>query len=387
MRRKLSNLTVEWISDPTSFGSLAAAWNSLASATDPSSAFLLHEWHVSAWRWLSWQTSLAVMHARDGQRTVGILPLVRERYASRCGVVTRLRTLDIPDTQQVSLLCAAQDADAVAGAVVGELMRTRYERTSLQLRRLYRTPANAALIAHVMRQRRVLTRSADTCPCVLLHDTWDAYYSRRSRRLKKGNNLIANRLRKAFGSVEVARTVLDPTAAGDRALVELIELSANSWKRNLDTALYRQSPRDWVQEMQRLIGKRGALVMWSLRLDGALAAAELQLDYAGVVSALRAEVREDLQAHGPGTYLSWKVLEALMGVGRTVYNMGPGLNEYKARWAEHYEELSLIDWYSPTPRGQLLWIADGRLRPALARLRRLLLPEPSIADRAADAPE
>ena len=369
MRGKLASLKVVTVSSAEALSALTVEWNALAKATDASSVFLLHEWHMSAWKWLSSSCTLAVLQVVDGGRTVGILPLVRERYSTRFGAATRLRTFEIPDTQQVSLLCAADDADSVAGAIVAELARISRERTLLQMQKLSDTPANAALGRRLGEESRLVAGSGDSCPCVPLNGTWGDYYSRRSRRLKKGNNLIANRLRKAFKSVDVARTVVDAGPAGRQALSELLELSGNSWKRELPTALHRTEPRAWVDELRQRLGSTGALVLWSLRLDGALAAAELQLDFAGIVSALRAEVRQELESHGPGTFLGWVVLESLMDGGRTIYNMGPGLSDYKARWAESIQPLARIDWYSPTLSGLLLWLVEGLVRPTASRLR------------------
>jgi hypothetical protein len=236
---------------------------------------------------------------------------------------------------------------------------------------LYSTAANAALLGVLGHFKRVHTDAADTCPCIDLSDRWETYYSRRSRRLKKGNNLIANRLKKAFQAIDVARVTLDSSAAGERALTELYQLASASWKKDLDVALHQPGPREWAQRLRATLGDSGTLCAWVLRLDGTLAAAELQLDYSGRVSALRADTHNDFEKHGAGTYLNWKILEQLMGrPGTDLYNMGPGLSDYKERWAEQYDALSLATWFSPTLRGRLLWMIDYRLKPLAKKIAR-----------------
>jgi hypothetical protein len=267
------------------------------------------------------------------------------------------------------MLCAPEHAHIVADAMGQELWRTRHSRDCLQLCKLYDTAANDALRSILRNFKRVSITIADTCPCIDLNDRWDSYYSRRSRRLKKGNNLIANRLKKTFQAVDVTRVTLDSSATGERALTELYELSSASWKKELQTALHMPGPRAWTQSLRRTLGDSGAMCAWILRLDGALAAAELQLDYAGSVSALRADTHQEFERYGAGTYLSWKILEKIMGRPSTyLYNMGPGLNEYKQRWAEKYDELSFANWFSPTIVGRLLWAIDHRLKPWIKKI-------------------
>lgn len=359
----MTGLKADWVVEEASFSALAPEWNRLARQTDPSCVFLLHEWHRAAWQWLRETCDISVLRICTAGRTVGMLPLVRQRSAPGWGTVRLLRSFEIPDSQQTSLLCLAEDADAVAAAAVAELQRVRGSRDLLSLRKMSDSAANRALKKRLRQKSRVILGTADNCPCVRLEESWENYYQRRSRRLKKGNNLIANRLKRAFGAVSVERVVLDASERGQRLMRELVELSAASWKADMGTAIHASSPRAWFEELRTTLGSSGAVVAWCLRLDGRLAAAEVQLDYGGIVSALRADVMQELESHGPGTYLGWKVLEGLMGSGRRLYNMGPGTSEYKSRWSEGEQALNSIDWYSPTAVGYLHWLKSVRTWP------------------------
>jgi CelD/BcsL family acetyltransferase involved in cellulose biosynthesis len=380
MQKDIADGTVNpgWVSTWEAFAELADSWNLLANLTDSKSVFLRHDWFKAAWQWRSHDASIAILCIRQQERIIGILPLAMERQRRYSITARCLCSFDIPDTQQSSMLCAPEDARIVADAMGKELRRTSRSRDCLQLRKLYDTAANAALLGALRTFERVSITIADTCPCIDLNDRWDSYYSRRSRRLKKGNNLIANRLKKAFQAIDVTRVPLDSSAAGERALTELYELSSGSWKKELETALHRPGPQAWTQSLRRTLGDSGALCAWMLRLDGALAAAELQLDYSGSVSALRADTREEFEKYGAGTYLSWKLLEKIMGrPAAHLYNMGPGLNEYKERWAEKYDELSFANWFSPTIRGRLLWAIDHRIKPLVKKMTRPPAPAPA----------
>lgn len=361
-------LDTTWVSSHDSFAALATTWNSLAALTDDKSIFLRHEWFAAAWQWRSGDCSLAILCVRRNSEIVGILPMVMEGRHSYSMTSRGLTSLDLPDTQEFSLLCASNDASAIAESICTELDRTAKQRDWLQLRKLGPTVPNTALLQALSRCKRVSIVPADACACVGLDEPWDAYYARRSRRLKKGNNLIANKLKAAFRNVEVKRVILDPSPAGAEVLDALCDLSKSSWKKELDVALYKANPRKWADAMRQSLGASGNVYAWTLYLDGVLAAAELQLERSGIVSALRADTREEFDKYGTGTFLGWKVLEALMNGERVLYNMGPGLNEYKERWAEKRVDLSMANVFSPTITGRLLWSIDYRLKPLAKKI-------------------
>ena len=364
----MTKLATTWITAHDSFAALAASWNSLAALTDDKSVFLRHEWFAAAWAWRSHESSLAILCVQRGEQIIGILPLVLEQrrlysLTSRC-----LTSFDLPDTQEFSLLCAPDDAAVVADSVCAEIARNSLSIDWLQLRKLGPTAANTVLLNGLSNGKRVAIGGADACACVGLDEPWEAYYARRSRRLKKGNNLIAKKLKGAFKNVEIQRVELDASAAAAAALQELCKLAENSWKKELPTGLSKPIPRKWADALRQTLGSAGSMCAWTLRLDGALAAAELQLEKSGMVSALRADTAEEFDKFGTGTYLGWKVLEALMNGTRVVYNMGPGLNEYKERWAERRVELSTANVFAATLKGRLLWSLDYKLKPLAKRI-------------------
>jgi CelD/BcsL family acetyltransferase involved in cellulose biosynthesis len=125
--------------------------------------------------------------------------------------------------------------------------------------------------------------------------------------------------------------------------------------------------------LTRRAAARGWLALWTLRLDGTLVAMEYQLRHAGRVNALRADFDPALREVSPGSALSFSIARALFERGGVhEYDMGPGLNEYKLRWATGTHEGTHLVVYRPTAYGRLLHLLDTRLRPAVRRVRERL---------------
>jgi CelD/BcsL family acetyltransferase involved in cellulose biosynthesis len=367
-------LNADWLTDEVAITELAPAWDRLAMEADPNSLFLRSGWFAAAWNWCSASCTLAILRIRQGEQLVALLPMKRETAITRWPLRSYLSSLDVPDTQQYGLLCARDAARAVSECVAEALREAAESYDRLQLRKLHAMPSNDALIVAMRRIPRTSVSVADVCPCIQLDTDWQSYYALRSRRLKKGNNLLANRLKKSFGSISVSRETLDDSERGAALLRELLAVSAHSWKRELKTALYQPVGTSWINELCRQFGSTGEIAVWSLRLDGLMVATEIQIDHGGTVSALRADVRREYEEFGVGTYLNWKVAEGLLGTGRRLYNMGPGVNAYKERWSDLVLEPKMVTGYGSGLRGRVAWLRDcyfaGLKRSAANMLRR-----------------
>jgi hypothetical protein len=275
----------------------------------------------------------------------------------------------IPDSQRCSLLCAEADARRSASAIAKYLRTNQLRWDVLDLDYLGDDVRTSALEdGFRVAGFHPLRRTGQTFLCISLREPWGTYYARRTRRLKKGNNLIANRLHKNFAVVSVER--IDnrgDDAAFARIVSDYVRLSADSWKKGTGTTLDEPGPAAWLTELCRATAGTGQIAIWRLLLDGRTAAAELQLDFHGIVSALRADVNVEFEPHAPGTYLNWKVLEGLHGSGRSLYNMGPGKNPYKLRWAESEATLVRITAFNRSLRGQVARYWETSIKPRLQR--------------------
>jgi len=302
----------------------------------------------------------------------------------------RLEFLSVPDTQFCDLICDGADAAEVSRAMVMALSDRAREWDVLDLKHLTKDAAATNLVSqHTARAAMDLVLTAwDANACIDLTESWDAFYGRRSRSLKKANNLAANRLRKA-GAVElewVRRAPASPHRV-DALLEELIAVSARSWKAETGLTLENTRPGAFIRRLTRHALAQGWLSIWCLRLDGKLAAMEYQLVCGDEVFALRADFDRALDTISPGSYLSAQLLQQLFASGLRRYWLGPGQNPYKARWTEQSEALFRVSAYSPTVRGRVLRLSDRLIRPAARRVRAALCraadekPDPAGADK------
>lgn len=372
-----SDLAVQWITDEAKFLALREPWNCLASISRGYDVFLRHEWFDAAWQWRREERcALRIALVSRGAQLLGICPLMLQTPKQVGLPARRLEFLSVPDTQFCDLVCNRGESANVCAALSSALRARAHEWDVLDLRYLPEDAAAAAL-AEEDNTRTGLActhTSWDANAFIDLTEPWDAFYGRRSRSLKKANNLAANRLRRA-GSLEmywVRRGERTTPGQLDAVLEELVAVSARSWKGETGLTLDNARPGAFIRRLTRHATERGWLSMWCLRLDGKPVAMEYQLICGDEVFALRADFDRALEAISPGSYLSVQLLHQLFASGLRRYWLGPGSNPYKARWTEQSETLYRVSAFSPTARGQLYRLNEQVVRPAARKARATL---------------
>ena len=258
----MSTLSVVAITAERDFLALRDAWNALLENASAPSVFLYHEWFEAAWAWRKQDSTLFVLCAYEDQRLVGLLPLVFVRDKKMLYEERRLEFLSVPDTQVCDVVAADIDRARIAQAFAGEMERRRSQWDKLHFSYLPDESVVGRELCREFELRGFRSRFDDMGrnPSIALNGTWSDYYSSRSRRLKKANNLIANRLKKA-GEVRV--DWLEPgngDASDTITAVDIaIGISGRSWKRETGNSLNNPGPLAFIRMLSAHAHRRGWL--------------------------------------------------------------------------------------------------------------------------------
>jgi CelD/BcsL family acetyltransferase involved in cellulose biosynthesis len=362
-------IQVATVTTESEFAALKDAWNELARQSVAPSVFLSHEWFEAAWAWRRLASTLELKLVRKAHRLVGILPLIRTQTGTKG--LRYLELLTVPDTQ-LSDLIALPDVAIQASKALATVLATRADWDILRLGYLSPTGAVARMLAPALTSRglHLRTEDAGANSFVPLTGTWEDYYSARSRRLKKANNLANNRLQKS-GTVRIDHfdsEVRNEMHFGN-TLETVIDISGRSWKRTTGNSLDQPGPQAFIRSLSTSAWRSGWLSIWLIHVGGKPMAMEYQLIDGGNVHALRADFDAGCTDISPGSVLFRQLLERLFQRGLGRYYMGPGDNAYKKHWADASESLQRIVVYSRSFRGRMVWIVDSFMKPWARRLR------------------
>jgi CelD/BcsL family acetyltransferase involved in cellulose biosynthesis len=345
------------------FQALRDPWNRLARETDPASVFLRHEWIDAARQWPFPGDRLLILAFWRGDQLVGACPL---RLATRRQGRSRVRHLGflrVPDTQECDIPMAADYRRAVVQGLSRWLRQTKGWWDILDLNGFRPSSPTPELLFPALRRAGlpVARRAPERNSRVDLDGDWETYYRGLGRRLKKNNNLVANRLQ-SQGEIAIHR-------GSDEAAVEkAVTVSARSWKKARGVSLDEDGPRAFIQRLSAHAERLGWLSVWLLELNGKPVAMEYQLTYAGRVHALRGDFDQAFDELSPGSHLQHRLLAELFGdPDARTYLMGPGDNAYKRRWTDQGEELTRLRAWSPSLRGRWRHFLDQGVAPLARR--------------------
>lgn len=368
-------ISVRWVDDYPEFLALRNAWNNLAGVR---SVFLRHEWFDAAWQWqkTTHTTHLAIICVFQQNTLIGICPLILRSEQSSSLSRRVIEFLTVPDNQLCDIIVDESNEILVTEAIAAELAAKSSKWDIMRLSYLpYDSKAASRFFTSALMRHGITHELHDSGnnPYVALTDSWDDYYAKRGRSLKKTINLSTNRLSRA-GEVKIEwLTSATDSSLPDTLIDAAINVSAASWKRTTGNSLDNSGPQAFIRRLAELALPEGWLSLWLMSLNGQVIATEWQLIFAGRVHALRSDFIEEYDDFSPGAYLNKHLLENLFDRGLQRYLMGPGDNPYKKRWSELSEPLFQLDAYSPSTRGRLAAMWNIKLKPGLRTLKAMMV--------------
>lgn len=363
----MGNFESKWIENEQDFSALAPEWDSFAQLID-APIFLRHSWFHAAWQWAKLNAQLKILIITEKETIVAICPFILQSVLYYRIPVNELGLLTIPDTQFCDWLVHTNKAQSIFNFVMNTLKQTHFRWDIFNWRLLQ--PAS-----FIASQSRLSFNSTllNGGPHYYVHlkPDWEHYYKDKSRRLKKGNNSIANKLTKA-GHIELC--CLEPTADSKKNILDIITtISAKSWKTEMKTALNFRGPQAFISSIFDVFSNSNSLKIWLLKLNNTPIAYELQLYQNGNYYALRSDYDPEFHALSPGTFLNWKIIQSLFGQPAENYFMGPGKNEYKLRWQNQETTVSTLRGYNLTFKGNLLLYLDRKIVPILRPIKHKII--------------
>jgi CelD/BcsL family acetyltransferase involved in cellulose biosynthesis len=342
---------VETISERARFDAIADAWDEVAATTE--SPFLLHCWLTAWWDAFAEHDRPRVLALWDDERLAGAIALTatgRRRAAAPANSHSPLFAPMATDPRSLAaLFAAARDA-----------------RLELTLPNLSAADPAIALLKGGGYGHAVL----EPLPPVLtveLRDDYAAYVAESRWRRKEGGRLVRKMRREHAVSAEI----VVPPEDLDAQLEEGFRLEASGWKGDGGTAILSAADTTgFYRSVAAAFAARDELRLSSVHLDGELAAWELCIVHAGRLHALKAAFDERRRSLGMGMVLSLLSIERAYELGLRSYELGPGEEDYKRRFANESRDALTLRLY-PQTATTLPRLAYRRVvRPRLRRVAR-----------------
>ena len=359
-------MQVEEIHDFNAFLDLEQSWTDFCRASGAPSFFLSHAWFRCCWLGKNDAVRPFVLIVREASRLLGIAVFFTNTTSWRIFPVRSATLMQNQDSPFADLVLAPDQAAEVLRAMLDYLMHaSRWHVVSLSKIPCC-SPAHRVLLGAGAGAPHVRT-SGGCSPILVMDNDWDTFWTAQSQRFKKTVRNVANRVER-LGRVDVEE--LSSTASAEECRRVFASVAELSWKAALPISPHR-NPRiaRFFAALTSELHASGRLLLWTLRIDGVPIASEYHVNDGDTVYALRSDFDDRYREASPGAYLNDRIVRAYFERKVRTYDMGPGDNPYKQRWANGVKELDDFSFFSRRPYPMTVYALEQHAVPRLRQAR------------------
>ena len=329
----------EILNDPKAFSVLEAGWESLCKKlTNYITVFASHTWYQNWWKYYSGDAKLHLFTMWQGDKLVGIAPLIRKKYSFHGLPVRAVGFIQNNESLHNDFIVMPQIRTLFLQKLIQSLFEQASQWDVLYFRNISPLSDNYKPLVDLLEaEGRTWAQKVtpyDT-PYLIPSGNWQDYFAGRSRRTRKTLNNIRNKVQKAGKvSIKCIRTWDEFLSCKD----DLFEVAQQSWTENIGGSLASGTNRDFYESLAYKAAAKGWLSVWALYLDNRMIAFEFHLRAFGREHAIRGHYHTGFASLSPGTYLEMKILEHIFQEHERihVYDFCGAFDTYKKKWTDTF---------------------------------------------------
>ena len=295
------------------------AWERVLGVSDAATLFLTPWWQKTWWKHFGGDAELAVYVASDGERPIGVAPLVRSD-----GVLELLGATDLFDYRDF-IVERGRDEDFCA-ALLAHISDLEWHTLRLESVRESSPTLRALGGAAGSAGMSVEIELEDVAPVAVLPATWEEFVSGLS---KKDRHELRRKIRRLDRAGEVTRSVCSSPEQVPGMMGTFLRLhrASSPDKSEFMTAEREAFFMDAVGEAAR----RGRLRLEELALDGQTVASCLGFDYAGTFLLYNSGYDPENSKLSVGIVSKALAIKGAIESGDGVFDFLRGSEDYKYR--------------------------------------------------------
>lgn len=352
------------------FESLQESWNELLHDSTANVIHLTHEWFKSWWESSHQSNDLhIVVISNSDSQLMAIAPLMIADSSYRGIHVKRLCFMADGHSPFCNFIIR-KNKMAESIMAIFRYLETFQDWNMIVLQKLSSSDPTFENLTDYLKQSKCLygfKRNIET-PFIVIDSDWETFLQRRSPKFRKVLRNKMNRVNKT-GEISVER--LKISGSEDNVLKEMLEISENSWKRQIGTDLAGNlNSKVFYMKLCDSLGPQGLINLWLLRKGGKAIAFEFHLTYNSVVYPIRADYDESFKSLSPGSILEFNILKTLFDEAKVQeYNSCGHTYDYLLNWTDNTRIHFNVEMFSKNFLSYGLHTLEYNILPLFRKLR------------------
>jgi CelD/BcsL family acetyltransferase involved in cellulose biosynthesis len=360
------------VTDINRFRDMRDEWNRLLLTYESASLPLRHEWFFTWWQVFGADRQLNIVCIYDEERLIAIAPFLKEqsRYRGISIISQKLMANGHSPYCDLIIDCAIsqKQKDGILDLV------TRCDSVDVLL--FNKIPEDSMIVHYLEKNAKHSgtcygTKASLITPIIHIKGEWDDFIGSKSRKFRKSLN---NKLNKFIKSRDFTITRESITSREHPYLKEMVEVSKQSWKRNLNNDLGSNiAGREFLFMLADIFGPGGNLNLWLMHKAGVPVAFEYHVVFKEVVYPFRADFSEEFRAFSPGSVLEYTALKSLFDEKnvKEYYSCADDY-WYLNNWSKEFKKYINVEIFACTLKAKMLCALEYIFIPKLRFLRDML---------------
>lgn len=362
-------LSVERINSLEAMQPLEDEWNWLIEKNDIENIFSTFDYTYVWWKhYGSANNLLLILVARDGNRMVGIAPLMTSVIKWFGFHVRKVAFLAPPDGSSDFIVEQNREEECIRLFMKHILVRSQCH--FIELLSIPVESKTITILKKITQETRLPFHTEVRLGSSFLpiEGSWDTFLGGKSRKFRQTCHRNLNRLKK-LGQYRVVRI----TESNDvSSLIKLgLEIERTRWKNGRRTQFYSKKENvEFWSEIAERCNKRGWLDFSYLELNNMPIAYIMNIKYRNKVYGFSTSYNENFAAASPGSALFYFVIEQLFSENNRVKELDFATHKvppYIQRWTNKRNRLVTMTLYNTDPLSRII----SKVRPLIHSYSRM----------------
>jgi len=326
-----NNLSIQELNDTESFRDLKETWNTLLQKSDDNNIFLTWEWLFNWWQIYSKGKKLRIILIKDGEKIIGIIPLMSVKYKQGFISIDTLENLCSEECDYSGIILSEKRGESIA--LVSKYMANIINDEKLVIR-MHQIPENSAFLTSLRGQYPSLSKylnfqeqKESSCARIVLPATWDQYFSSLSGKLRY-------KLRRKMKLLETEHKVelykYDGSPDLNEKLQILFDLHQKEWGN--ESKFIQHEAREFYLNVSADCSRNRWLDLHILYADEKPASISWGFSYNNIFWGMTIAFNADYSGYGVGNLHFMKLIENCTNRGLKIFDFLKGDEHYKSRW-------------------------------------------------------
>lgn len=211
------------------------------------------------------------------------------------------------------------------------------------------------------------TKSNRQSPFISIDISWEDFWENRSQRFRK---TMRNKLNRAKKTEDLVVEKIPLTCGNSPEFDDMLRISANSWKQKIGTDLTgRKDNREFIKSICGLLGSKGFIYVWFLKINQVAVAYEFHIEYENVVYPIRADYDENYKELSPGSILEFEIIRSLFFMDKVLeYHSCGHTYEYLLHWTNRVKDHQTFEVFKKNFKMAILYNFEYR---TMVKLRKI----------------